>query len=416
MKNDNSLLKSALLIFASLALSTCSGGLSGNDGLISCNNGIQPIPIEQEFKMPGELLFLKRDRSWILAWNGETHEFSTVLSIPSDGSYDVSPLSRDGQTLVISHRDPSNAEYLSVTLVSSSGIIESKKVPLPNLKSNRTVNISWYSVDWVNEDYLQGVLYEEGRTGDELWESWLLNPYQLEWKPLSGFVNDLNQANKSGFLVSPDLTRVLYVNNQYQLILYDLSQNKILWKNDNYDGVIPGLTSPNLSDAIWSKDGEFLALPTTNESNGSVVLVLSRDGKIINSANFSNHLHGLSWSKDRQALAFYEDRCVTADCIDKASPVIQLISMKDSSLRDVCTLPENTLPVGGIINNRIVWSPNQQFLAYSFWNGKTMQNGIVFQKLNDPDVRILQINNDDLILLGWSEYHWTSAKLQPLPR
>lgn len=414
MKYSNSLLRSIpLILFASLIMSACSGKLSDVDSFIDCNNGMQPTPIEQEFKLPGELLFLKRDRSEILSWNGETHEFSSVLSLPDDGSHDVSPLSQDGKTLVISHRDSSDAEYLSIILLSNRGSTEHRKALLPTLESNRNINISWSSVDWANDSYLQGVLYEEGNTGDELWESWLLNPYQPEWKSLSGIVEGLNQAKESGFLISPDLTRVLYVNSQYQLILYDLTQNKTLWENNNFDGVVPGLTSPNLSDAIWSKDGEFLALPTTSENNTPAILILAQDGKIINSVNLGNHLHGLSWSKDEQNLSFYEDRCTTADCRDKATPVIQLISLKDNSLTDICTLPENTVPVGGIINNRIVWSPNRQFLAYSFWNAQTMQDGIVFQKIDDPDTRILQIDNEDLILLGWSEYHWTGAKLQP---
>jgi len=297
--------------------------------------------------------------------------------------------------------------------LSNRGSTEHRTVLLPTLESNRNINISWSSVDWANNSYLQGVLFEEGNTGDESWESWLLNPYQPVWKSLSGVVKELNQAKESGFLISPDLSRVLYVNNRYQLILYDLTQNKTLWENNNYDGVVPSLTSPVLSDATWSKDGKFLALPIINENNTPAILILDKDGKIINSVDFGNHLHGLSWSEDGQTLSFYEDRCAAADCIDKARPVIQLISMQDGSLRDVCSLPENIIPVGGIVNNRIAWSPNQQFLAYSFWNGQTMQDGIIFQKQNDPAVRILQIDNDDLILLGWSEYHWTNAKSQP---
>ncbi len=415
IKYEKQLVSNVLLIVLAVVMqSACSRQTASTDKLIGCNNGTHPVPIEQEFKFTGDLLFMRRDRSEILAFSGETHEFTSLFHMPSDELYDVAPLSQDGKALVLSRQDRNQVNTLSILLLPNHGSIEQKQVSLPMLKENPNKVYSWLPVDWANNNYLQGVLSEKGNTGDELWSPWLLNPYQPEWKTLSSISKDANQAQASGFSISPDFTRVLYVDMQYHLVLYDLIQNKTLWEYDDYDGVVPGLASPTLSDATWSKDGKLLALPVTSKDGKPTVLILDKDGKSVDSIGFDNHQHGFSWSEDSQLLSFYEDSCTIADCKDKPGPTIQIISAKDGLLSNACSLTENTIPTAGIINNRIVWSPDQQFLAYSSWSSdETMQDGIILQRLSDPKVRIIQVDTDKMILLGWSEYHWTSTNPSP---
>jgi hypothetical protein len=401
-----------LLLIAMINLVSCSSGSMGIDKFEICNNGIHPAPIDRGFKFPGNLLFARSDGSEVLALSGETHEFISVLQMPIDGFYDVSPLSRDGKTLVISYREPDDVETLSVLLLSNLGSLDHKKVPLPTLWKGRSKMVSWKFSDWVNDRYLQGSLYEEGVAGDELWEALLFDSYELEWKTISNINGNLNQAQGSGFSVSPDLTRVLYVDDEYRLILYDLIQNTILWEYSDYDGVVPRLGSPVLSDATWSSDGEILALPITSENGTPALLILGKNGRIIRSFNFDNNQHGYSWSKNNQFLSFYEDRCISNDCMD-AKPIIRALNTKDGSLKDLCWLPNVTVPIGGIANNRITWSPNQQLIAYTYWSGASSQDGIILQKINDPQIRMVEIDNDTMILLGWSEHHWTSTNFQP---
>jgi hypothetical protein len=414
------LIKSFLLILLTLLiLSACSKQVDRTDGFINCNNGTSPTPIEQNFKFPGDLLFMRSDGSELLAFNGETHEWTSVLHMPSGGDYAVSPLSRDGKTLVISYKEPSELETLSIMLLSYRGSIEYKKANLPSLEANRNKAHSWFPVHWINSDYLQGVLSEEVIPGERLWESWLLNPYQSEWKSLPRINNNLDQAEGSGFSISPDLTRVLYVNNEYHLILYDLNQNKVLWEYSDYDGVIPQLTSPTLSNAIWSKNGALLALPVADKDREPGILILDNNGKIINSISFGNYQHGFSWAEDGQLVAFYEDRCSTIDCMDRVRPVIRIIDMRDGLLRDLCSLGEDIVPTQGTYSGRLIWSPDQQFLTYTtmitHWEppSEALNYGIILQKLNDPQIRIIHIEKHAMILVGWSKYHWTSADLRP---
>jgi hypothetical protein len=400
------------ILFVLLSQSFCSKPVADVGSFVNCVNGTNPLPIGPEFKFPGDLLFLKRDRSELLAYNGETHQFTSIFRMPDKVVARVSPLSNDGKTLVISYQDSSNMKSLLVILLSPQGSTKTDKTQIPPLTKNQEKTVKWGSVDWANSNYLQGTLFEEGITGDELSEIWFLNPYKLEWKSLASLLPDLKRDDVSGVLFSPDLTRVLYVDSKYHLEMYDLQRKANLWKYDDYDGISPIETSVMLSGAIWSPDGEILALPLANEDRVPISLMLDKDGGIINSIYFGNYQFGYSWSKDGQLLAFYEHRCTTIDSIVRcdSKPVIRVISAKDGLLRDLCALDKDILPTQGIQNSAIVWSPNQQFLAYSSTNHKTGHGGILLQKLNDPQIRIIESEDDSLILLGWSQEHWEKAR------
>lgn len=412
MKNKRHCWIIVLVALLLLLLQSCSRPAMNIDNLVSCENGTNPTPIDSEFDFPGDLLFVKRDGSEILAFNGKTHQFTSIFRLPENGTADVSPLSRDGKTLVVSYQNPSDMKNLSVIVLSPQGIIESSKILIPPLGHNRERIIQWASIGWVNSDLFQGVLFEKGMVGDELSQNQFFNPYKLEWGSLNVMIQDLDVDPVGGFLFSPDLTRVLYVNSEYHLALYDFSQKKNIWEYHDYDGISPNEQSPILEDAIWSPDGNMLALPLTNEDRVPIALILDKDGQIINSIYFGNYQHGFSWSKDGQFLAFYEDRCTTIDSIIRceARPVIRVISTKDGLLRDLCSLTEGILPTQSIRNFRIIWSPDQEFLVYSSANHETGTGGFFLQKLNDPEVRIIDVKDDSLILLGWSQEHWEKAQ------
>ena len=401
MKNKRYCWIVVLVTVLMLILQSCSRPAMNIDDLVSCENGTNPTPIDSEFDFPGDLLFVKRDGSEILAFNRKTHQFTSIFRLPENGTADVSPLSQDGKTLVVSYQNPSDMKNLSVIVLSPQGIIESSKIPIPPLGHNRERIIQWASIGWVNSDLLQGVLFEKGIVGDELSQNQFFNPYKLEWGLLNVMVQDLDVDPVGGFLFSPDLTRVLYVNSDYHLALYDFSQKKNIWEYDDYDGISPNEQSPILEDAIWSPDGNMLAIPLTNEERVPIALILDKDGEIVNSIYFDNYQHGFSWSKDGNLLAFYDN---------KAKPVIRVISTKDGSLKDLCSLSEDSLPTQSIRGFRIVWSPDQDFLAYSAANHEAGSGGFFLQKLTDPEVRIIDVNDDSLILLGWSHEHWENAQ------
>ncbi|MBE7436028.1 MAG: hypothetical protein HS100_19080 [Anaerolineales bacterium] len=395
-------------IFALLLLLSCSKPVKDAESFVNCQNGKNPTPITKDFQFSGDLLFVKSDDSEILAFNGETHEFNSVFHMPNDELYHVSPLSKDGKTLVIFHQDPAALENLSITFISNRGAIENKNVRVPTLEQSRDKIIAWFPISWVNSNYLQGVLYEKGNSGDELWETWLLNPYELEWKSLSSISNGINQAQHSGFSISPDMTRVLYINNQYHLVLYDLTQSKDIWEYSNYDGINPVMTSPVLADAIWSEDGKMLALPISTgvPENREGILVIDQNGKTLRLMDFGMRQFGLSWSNDKNFISFYGNQRTGLTPASDMQSVIRVMDANSGLSRDLCILSENTEPRGGII-----WSPDQQFLVYALQNNNAKRDEFIIQKLNDPQLQIIPFDKDwpNFDFLGWSTEPWDKA-------
>jgi len=350
---------------------------------------------------------MKRDTSEILAFNGETHELKSIYRPPSEGFYDAS-LSQDGKTLVIFYQKPSDKNTLFIIILSNRGIVETKNIPLPIWEQIQGKANAWLSGGWVNNNYLQGILYDRENPEDKLWEPWLLNLEQLEWKSLSNINNTLDPVENSGFSISPDLTRVLYVNKQYQLVLHDLIQNEAIWTYSDYDGLNPFVHSPGLADATWSEDGKMLATTISNNANQNQpsILILDQSGKILHLMDFGTGQLGLSLSNNKKFLSFWGNQSTGLTTASGWRPVIRVMEISAGLVRDLCMLSENLAPWGGII-----WSPDQQFLAYTVQDINTKRDELIIQKLNDPQLRILHLYDEsqNFDFLGWSKEHWDKA-------
>lgn len=396
------------LLLTSIIQSSCSRPVTDISVFINCQNGISPTPIKQDFKFPGDLLFMKRDTSEILAFNGETHELASIYRPQSDGFYDIS-LSQDGKKLIIFYQKPSDRKTLFIIILSNRGIVETKNIPLPIGEQIQGKASAWLSGGWVNNNYLQGILYDRENPEDKLWEPWLLNLEQLEWKSLSSINNTLDPVENSGFSISPDLTRVLYVNKQYQLVLYDLIQNEAIWTYSGYDGLNPFVHSPGLADATWSEDGKMLATTISNNANQNQpgILILDQSGRILHLIDFGTGQFGLSWSNNKKFLSFWGNQSTGLTTASGSRSVIRVMDMEYGLVRDLCMLSENLVPWRGVF-----WSPDQQFLAYTVQDINTKRDELIIQKLNDPQLRILHLYDvsQNFDFLGWSKEHWDKAE------
>ena len=397
--------KQFLVMFAFFALlfqSSCSTTASNLDSIVTCSNGTNPTPIRQDFQFPGDLLFLRSDHSEILAFNGETHKLTSVFRMPSDDFYGVSPLLHNGETLVLSYQKPLDKESLFITILSSRGIVEEKSIPFPVWRQSQKKPNSWTPVDWVNNDYLLGMLYDRENHEDNVWEPWLLNVKRLEWKSLSSINNTLDPVENSIFSISRDLTKVLYLNKQYQLVLYDLIQNKAVWTYNDYDW-------PRFLGATWSEDGKMLATTITNTANEDQpgILVLDHNGKILHLMNFGTMPSSLGWSNDEEFLSFWGYQRTGLTTASGWRPVIRIMDTSTGLASDLCMLSENVHPVGTMF-----WSQDQQFLAYNLQNNNAKRNEVIIQKLNDPQLRVWQLDDETpyFDFLGWSREHWSNIQ------
>jgi hypothetical protein len=320
----------------------------------------------------------------------------------SDDFYGVSPLFHNGETLVLSYQKPLDKESLFITILSNRGIVETKSIPFPVWGQSQKKPNSWTPVEWVNNDYLLGILYDRENHEDNVWEPWLLNLERMEWKSLSSINNTLDPVENSVFSISPDLTKVLYLNKQYQLVLYDLIQNKVVWTYNDYDW-------PRFLGATWSEDGKMLATTITNTANEDQpgILVLDHNGKILQLMNFGTMPFSLSWSNDEDFLSFWGYQRTGLTTASDWRSVIRMMDMSTGLARDLCMLSENVHPVGTMF-----WSPDQQFLAYNLQNNNAKRNEVIIQKLNDPQLRVWQLDDETpyFDFLGWSKEHWNNAQ------
>jgi dipeptidyl aminopeptidase/acylaminoacyl peptidase len=396
------------LLLTSLIQSACSNPVTDASGFVNCQNGANPTSIKQDFKFPGVLLFAKKDTSEIVAFNGETHELASIYTPPSDAFYNTS-LSPDSKKLIIFYQEPSDRKTLFIVILSNLGTIETKNIALPISEQIESKANTWLSGGWVNNNYIEGILYDRDNHEDNLWESWLLNLEQLEWKSLSSVYSNLHPAENSGFSISPDLTKVLYVNREYQLVLYDLVQNKTLWTYSDYDGIHPFVNSPRLADATWSEDGKLLATTISNNANQNQpsILILDQSGKTLHLMDFGTGQLGLSWSNNKNFLSFWGNQSTGLSISSGSSSVIRVMDIENGLARDLCMLGENIVPWGSII-----WSPDQQFLAYTVQDGNAKREELIIQKLNDPQLQIIPLYDEsqNYQFLGWSKEHWNKTE------
>jgi dipeptidyl aminopeptidase/acylaminoacyl peptidase len=377
-------------------------------GFVNCQNGANPTPIKQDFKFPGDLLFAKKDTSEIVAFNGETHELASIYTPPSDAFYNTS-LSPDSKKLIIFYQEPSDRKTLFIVILSNLGTIETKNIALPISEQIQGKANTWLSGGWVSNNYLQGILYDKENHENNLQESWLLILEQLEWKSLSSIHSSLDPDENSGFSISPDLTRILYVDKRHQLVLYDLIQNQAVWTYSDYDGLSPYVYSPGLADATWSENGKLLATTISNHANQNQpgILILDQSGKILHLMDFGKGQLGLSWSNNQKFLSFWGNQSTGLTIGGDSRSVIRVVDMEYGLVRDLCMLGENIEPFGDI-----VWSPDQQFLAYTVQDRNAKREELIIQKLNDSQLQIIPLYDEsqNYQFLGWSKEHWDKAE------
>jgi protease II len=82
------------------------------------------------------------------------------------------------------------------------------------------------------------------------------------------------------------------------------------------------------------------------------------------------------------------------------------MDVENGVVRDLCMLGENIEPWG-----RIIWSPDQQFLAYTVQDRNAKREELIIQKLNDPQLQMVHLYDEaqNYEFLGWSKEHWDKA-------
>lgn len=389
-----------LLIFFHLA--GCQLMTAKHEDIVACANGENPTPIPQDFHFKGTLLIYDPTQSHIIGYDGETQEFITLLDL-TDEEYYISSVSPDGRWLLISRSKPSDPHLMELYAVFHNGQITHKEFNLPESDDQA---LRYYN--WISSQSFWGRVKIHERAVYGVFEPLIPSWREIDFKSLD-FQND------TGIALSPDLSRVLYVNSEWDLVLYDIQDNKTLWKNTEYEAVTPVYSSPVLYPAIWSTEGNLLAVPTSSSSKHELnfgILVLDQTGHLISSAFLDNRPDGLSFSHNQKYLAFFEER-KTAEYL----PVIRLMDITSEEITDLCMLGPGTDPVMRLLTKRIYWSPDDAYVAYNYGDvppavKSENKNGLIVQKLDQGQIWLLPSEGSNFTLLGWSPYRWTPSQVK----
>ena len=392
-----------ILVFGVIVfLSGCVSNKGNNAHITSCDNGTAAKPLDQDFKFPGTLLFADRLETEIIALDGETHEVIPILDDIKIEDTSISPLTPDGKWLMVFQNQISDQGQVKIQLISYQGIIENKSIFfIDSYFGERKIEF-WQQVIWRNNSVIQGHAFSSNLEGAyEMGEITLLNPFQMNWSIITKKYDLPEHAADSGYSVSPDFSRIIFLNKKYNLVLYDLIHNRKLWEYSERNDIYKyNNQSTIMHDVVWSDDGSIFAIPIANtDKDVRGILVMDKNGNMVNFMDYRNDPYGLSWSHDGKKIAFGISRCSDLEC-ETIIPIISLYRVEGDLIQDICALGED------YDSRSIQWSPDDEYIAYASLLNSSTNTKILIQKLDDSQVRIVEIEGRELKLLGWSKYKW----------
>lgn len=174
--------------------------------------------------------------------------------------------------------------------------------------------VSWDGVYWLDDESLVTSKYPLGERDElEVISPIYFRPFQKtakEYLPVYPDIS-LNYINyrtglPSFMVFDPALSRLLYVNKDSRIVLYDLENDSIISQYLTVEEYYQG-------DPVWSKDGsKFLTIGIDNSANQSAsedIYEITRDGVARRLTYFETlitdyTLVKLSWSPDEKKIAF----------------------------------------------------------------------------------------------------------------
>lgn len=220
--------------------------------------------------------------------------------------------------------------------------------------------MSWLSNDWINDRYLVSgfaiKMYKDDRNLTPYYS--ILDPLNGQWKDdLIRQLPNLNRKFKPFF--SPDLSRVLFINTEYDLILWDLLQSNAIKVWSSSDMPMYGI------DAAWSPDSSKLVWWGFQSPAAMNITLIDHDGNeslplhkyLAESAGFA--VSDISWSHNSRYLAIALH--TTNDERDRQ--VLYIYDTADDTLAIKCDLhnKQDGRPI------HLYWSPDDLAIAYSHY-------------------------------------------------
>jgi hypothetical protein len=249
-----------------------------DDTIPSCQNSDAPSPYTELNEMEGFIFYTRFDKKEWYTLGGNPIQSKNV-DLPTV-SIDSFALSQNRQWLLAysyqpeSH--PANSHY-PVLLISPDGKGIAKEIDLSSMDTvvhdlASTFSFQYWVLEWVNNEIVKvNAAYGESSDGAApLYMYGQVNIFQGTWFDVS-FLSSVQKEPFSWTVISPDLSRLLFLNVSNDLVLWDVENQTELWAES------AGISNQTPPIAYWSSDNLKVALWT--RSNPMDIQILSRDGK-----------------------------------------------------------------------------------------------------------------------------------------
>jgi len=244
-----------------------------------CENGYEPLSIQDIEGIEG-IIFYTNFTGTLYTVSGNPVIVEQVL-LPFDGmnSYEFSP---DGAWAVIYSGYPEpNKGLQSYTfyLAAKNGEVETISVKSDEVYNlipdhiDESYSLLVWKFEWMNAHIIKIFFGYNVGTGPIHGAYRYYDIYTRDWWDDAFAVLPLWDKYFGWSQISPDLTRVLYVNKNFEIVLYDLEQNKELWKAP------AGKWGHFQSSAQWTRDSQWAAFLTATDKRD--IQVVSRDGDVV---------------------------------------------------------------------------------------------------------------------------------------
>mgnify|MGYP001465320900 CR=1 FL=1 len=370
------------------------------ESIPTCLNSDRPLLFTDLPEIQGTLFYTYGNGDDLYTLNGSPPQIQRVLPIiPNLDALEFSP---DGQWLVGFEQDPEplSMNKYSFQLVSKSGKVFPKSLDISDVtdlihrKGATTYFLQHWYFEWINPRILKVYLgYGENRPSEYVskyydiqdeawWEALLQN--------LPDWDNDFGWSQ-----VSPDLTHVLYLDRNGQIVLYDLENKNELWTRD------AGGFNPFISSAQWNTDSQRVAFRTSTEQ--TIIQITSRNGDNYSKAkeiSFTSESKDLFmvpdnfiWSPEGRYLAISGR---ISDTQGLQRPSLYLYDTENDAYVFRCAMGD---PVDHVNALSILFSPDGSHIASSF----EKYNNMPFYLYDLTRQSVYQIEEGNAGAIGWVE-------------
>lgn len=373
-----------------------------NNSIPSCINSDNPTAIKDFHDLKGFVIYRRHDVSQWFSLTGDPPVIKQVDTFEEEA--DNLSFSRSGDWLLLYSQKPKaigKSEKYPVWLISKDGqkreiTIDLSQLTATEKKENSvTSNFLSWSFSWINEKVVRvRAAYGEGPT---TLPDYIYSYFDISnnvW--LDGPLKDLpNRKNSMWADISPDLTRVLFTNQSFELVLWDLDKKKDLWKKPAGSNQLPPF-------ATWSPNNQTVAF--WSDGYPDEVQLLSRDGKTFSSIKkpiytsdaqkFIPYRGFFEWAPDSRRIA------ITGRIQDSlngtVTSMLYIYDTEEEQYVYQCPLGDTNKKT---VSSNVLWSPDGNFIIPEVFQSKTTP----FNLYDIDNKRVYQIQPPGYAGVIWLE-------------